>query len=451
MGPPLAAVIGIDLGTSGCRGVAVDPAGEVLAESRCPLPEPRTPGDGWVEQDPWLWWEAVVQVLGAIAPRLVGIPVKALCVDGTSATLLLADADGMPLTPGLLYNDRRAVASAARVDAVAPPESPARGPGSSLSKLLHLVSELGPGRSTSREVLALHQSDWIAGRLTGRYGWSDWNNALKLGYDPEGLDWPDWVLGLVSSNAVRLPQVLAPGAVLGPLSPRLAEGFGLDPLARVLAGTTDSTAAVLATGARASGEAVTCLGSTLVLKVVSERPFSASRFGVYSHRFGDHWLVGGASNSGGAVLRRFFRDDELVELSVRIDPGRPSGLDYYPLPSPGERFPRADPGLAPRISPIPRERVHLLQGLLEGMARIEAEGYALLAALGAPRPTRVLTTGGGSVNRAWEAIRRRTLGVPVLAAAHQEAAYGAALLGLGDLGPRGSGWPGAPQPPDALG
>jgi sugar (pentulose or hexulose) kinase len=79
---------------------------------------------------------------------------------------------------------------------------------------------------------------------------------------------------------------------------------------------------------------------------------------------------------------------------------------------------------------VPEDRVRFLQGLLEGMARIEAEGYALLSKLGAPAPTRVVTTGGGSVNSTWEAIRHRALGVPVRAATHQEAAYGSALLAL---------------------
>ncbi len=83
--------------------------------------------------------------------------------------------------------------------------------------------------------------------------------------------------------------------------------------------------------------------------------------------------------------------------------------------------------------------MRLLHGLLEGMARIEAEGYALLARLGAPRPTRVLTTGGGAVNPTWESIRRRALGVPVRAATHQEAAYGSALLALRGIRLRASG------------
>lgn len=420
--------IGVDLGTSGCRAVAVDLDGRPLAGARVGLPPPLTTADGWVEQDPQLWWDAVLEVLKRIGTELGGCDGVVIAVDGTSSTLLLADPDGAPRGSALMYNDRRSSEAAAVVDSAAPPESPARGAASSLSKLLYLAEARGCPAGT----LAVHQADWVGGRLAGRYGWTDWNNALKLGFDAERLAWPDWVVGLVPPGA-QLPRVLAPGAAVGVLEPGLAAHLGLGPGARLVAGTTDSTAAVIAAGASRPGDAVTCLGSTLVLKIVSGRPVTSSRHGVYSHRFGNHWLVGGASNSGGSVLRQFFDDAELAALSAGIDPDRPSGLDYYPLPRTGERFPWNDPGLAPRIWPIPQNRQRFLHGLLEGMARIEAGGYALLTRLGAPRPTRVLTTGGGSVNKTWEAIRRRALGLPVLSAPRQEAAHGAALLALGKV------------------
>jgi sugar (pentulose or hexulose) kinase len=195
-----------------------------------------------------------------------------------------------------------------------------------------------------------------------------------------------------------LPRVVAPGHPVGTLSPALAAEVGLSPRTLVVAGTTDSTAAAIAAGASRPGDAVTSLGSTLVLKIVSERPVASSAHGVYSHRFGDLWLVGGASNTGGAVLRQYFGLEEILALSARIDPETPSGLDYYPLPSIGERFPRQDPALAPRLEPRPTDPVRFLQGMLEGIAAIEAEGYRLLARLGAPAPTRVIGIGGGAAN-----------------------------------------------------
>ncbi|MCG6859803.1 MAG: FGGY-family carbohydrate kinase, partial [Chromatiaceae bacterium] len=277
--------------------------------------------------------------------------------------------------------------------------------------------------------LVLHQADWILGILSGRFGISDWNNCLKLGLDPQTVRWPQWLSSLGLEEVV-LPRVVAPGTALGRVSRTAAKETGLSERTLVLAGTTDSRAAVVATGVARPGEAVTCLGSTLVLKVLGTVPVTAPQFGVYSHRFGGHWLIGGASNSGGAALRKYFDDGQIRRLSETLDPDSPTGLDYYPLPARGERFPINDSTLSPRLSPRPEDDGRFLQGLLEGIAQIEADGYRRLQTLGAPAPSAVLTTGGGAENSKWSEIRKRLLGVPVTPAEHQEAAFGAALIGL---------------------
>jgi sugar (pentulose or hexulose) kinase len=196
----------------------------------------------------------------------------------------------------------------------------------------------------------------------------------------------------------------------------------------VHAGTTDSIAAFLAAGVSHSGDAVTSLGSTLVLKLLSDTRVESTKHGVYSHWFGNRWLAGGASNAGGAVLRQFFDDRTLAALSEEIDPLTASPLDYVPLPRAGERFPINDSQLSPRLTPRPQDDAEFLHGLLESLARIEARGYGLLAELGASPVRRVETAGGGAKNRVWTTIRQRLFGVPVARAAHTEAAYGSALL-----------------------
>lgn len=90
------------------------------------------------------------------------------------------------------------------------------------------------------------------------------------------------------------------------------------------------------------------MGSTLAIKLLSTTRIEDARFGVYSHRLDDKWLVGGASNTGGAVLRQIFTDEQLEKLSEQINPMEASPLDYYPLQTVGERFPVADPNMAPR-------------------------------------------------------------------------------------------------------
>jgi len=126
-----------------------------------------------------------------------------------------------------------------------------------------------------------------------------------------------------------------------------------DVTALLHAGTTDSIAAFLAAGVTQSGAAVTSLGSTLVLKLLSDTRVESTEHGVYSHWFGARWLAGGASNAGGTVLRRFFDDRTLATLSATINPSVASPLDYMPLLRPGERFPINDPTLAPRLTPRP--------------------------------------------------------------------------------------------------
>lgn len=214
------------------------------------------------------------------------------------------------------------------------------------------------------------------------------------------------------------------------LLPSLAQRFSFPPTCIVCAGTTDSIAAFLAAGVTSPGEAVTSLGSTLAMKLISTTRVDNSVYGVYSHRLGDVWLVGGASNTGGAVLRTLFTDQELAELSNKIDPSTSSSLDYYPLPSVGERFPIYDPHMKPRLEPVPASREEYLKGILEGIAKIECRSYSLLLELGASPLKRVVTCGGGASNETWTAMRERILGVPVQKSGNVEASYGSALLAL---------------------
>jgi D-ribulokinase len=418
--PEDALVLGIDVGTSAVRCVAVDAQDSIVAQARQPLPPPLVTGSR-VTQDPRLWWDAtetaVMQTVAAVSAERIA----AIAVDGTSGTVLLTDAQGTPQTEGWLYNDASCVAEATRIAAVAPRDSPARGASSPLARLLHLQAEVPQARHL------LHQADWISGRLCGRFGVSDENNVLKLGYDLHATDWPTWMDAL----GVRrdwLPRVMMPGTPIGEIQAALAARWGLNASVAIAAGTTDGVASFLATGASEPGDAVTALGSTLVVKLLSPKPVVAPGFGLYSHRLGTLWLPGGASNSGGAALQRHFDIAQIEALTPLLDPERDTGLDYYPLPSVGERFPVADPKLASRVTPRPADDARFLQGLLEGMARIERQAYDRIAELGAGGPTRVFSIGGGARNAAWTRIRERQLGVPMAAPRHHEAACGAAVL-----------------------
>ncbi len=413
--------LGIDFGTSGARSCVIDAEGAIVAEDR------RDFGTLEEYERAGIWREALWDLVASLPPAIRS-QLSDIALDGTSGTVLACDEELSPRHPPLLYNDDRAVEEAALIKKTATPGHPAAAVTSGLAKVLWLKKRLG----ITGARLYVNQADWLSGLLTGRVGMTDYHNALKMGLDLDDLKWPAWVEYLADVD--YLPVPVAPGARLATVSRPRARYLGVNPGCMVHAGTTDSIAAFLAAGVSASGDAVTSLGSTLVLKLLSDTRVESAEHGVYSHWFGDRWLAGGASNAGGAVLRHFFDDRTLAALSEKIDPDLASPLDYVPLPKTGERFPVNDPALAPRLAPRPADDAEFLHGLLESLARIEARGYALLADLGATPIGRVETAGGGAKNTAWTRIRQRLLAVPVARAAHTEAAYGSALLARGGNG-----------------
>jgi sugar (pentulose or hexulose) kinase len=408
--------LGIDLGTSGIRCAVVDATGTVLAMTRGHYPDDTAQG----------WWVAVRQGLAAMHLELDADQMQAIsraAIDGTSGTMVLVDQHIMPVTAPLMYNSGGFTDEAAHIAQHAPPGDITLGPSSALARMLRLQAIDSDGAATH----LCHQADFIIAKLTGALGHSDENNSLKTGFDVVARAWPAW-FSKTHVNQALLPEVHPVGVPVAQISDKTADQFGFQPTLMVHAGTTDSIAAFLATGASNVGDAVTSLGTTLAIKMLSDVQINDVAQGIYSHRMGDKWLVGGASNTGGGALLAHFNVAELAELSAAIDTGTPSGLDYYPLPRPGERFPFNDPAFAPRVTPRDPDDVKFLQGLFEGIARIEAKCYSALQDKGGPTVTRIFTAGGGASNPTWLTIRQRYLQQPILTPTHSEAAVGAALL-----------------------
>ncbi|XP_059654086.1 D-ribulose kinase [Cornus florida] len=413
--------LGMDFGTSGARYALIDKEGAICAEGKreYPLYMSRETVD-WVHS-----WKMTLFSLLEDVPASLRPCIASISIDGTSATTIIVDSTtGEPLCRPFLYNESCPDALP-MVKSLAPPNHTVCSGSSTLCKL---VSWWNSVDSNKESVVLLHQADWLLWLLHGKIGISDYNNALKVGYDPELDSYPDWLLSQPYSHV--LPSVQAPGTSIGSVKENIRTQFGFPKDCVVCTGTTDSIAAFLAARATQPGKAVTSLGSTLAIKLLSTKRIEDARFGVYSHRLDDKWLVGGASNTGGAVLRQIFTDEQLEKLSEQINPMGASPLDYYPLQAVGERFPVADPKMEPRLYPRPESDVEYLHGILESIASIEAKAYTLLKDLGATQVEEVYTAGGGAKNEKWTKIRERVLGLPVSRALQTEAAYGAALLAL---------------------
>jgi sugar (pentulose or hexulose) kinase len=406
--------LGLDFGTSGARGIAIDRAEEIVAEINYPFKDGAT-------NLTQMWRDALYSLLDRL-PEKIKAQLEAIAIDGTSATTILCDRQGHPIEEAILYNDARGASSVNKLKAIAPANSVVLSATSSLSKLWWWYER----KKCDDAAFFLHQADWLAFLLHGNLGITDHHNVLKLGYDIDNLIYPQWLENQPFFHL--LPKVLPPGTPIDTVSLAISQRFGLSRNCLICTGTTDSIAAFVASRADRPGEGVTSLGSTIAIKLLSQTKVEDARYGIYSHRLGNFWLAGGASNAGGAVLRHFFNNEELARLSQQIDSDRPSPYSYYPLLKPGERFPINDPQLQPRFEPRSDDPVEFLQGLLEGLARIEALGYQKLQELGASQLAYAYTAGGGAKNTTWQRIRQRYLKVPVIASFHTEAAYGTALL-----------------------
>ncbi|CAH9018526.1 FGGY-family carbohydrate kinase [Candidatus Nitrosacidococcus sp. I8] len=414
--------VGIDLGTSGYRAIAITQEGIIVEQSYLSVSIEIAQAK---EQNPIAWWEGIKQVLTHLFQTVPAHQVKSIAVNGTSGTVFLADSQGISITPALLYHHNLSKKQAQYIAQYAPLDSGALGATSGLAKLLYLQQHYP--EKVKHAAYLVHQADWIAFCLGAPLGISDENNCLKTGYDPYYRAWPAWINHLPISRSL-LPKVVPPGTPIGKVNQKMVSDFGLNQDTILVAGTTDSVAAVIATDAKQVGDAVTSLGSTLVLKIITSQPIFNQDQGIYSHRLGDLWLAGGASNSGGAVLQHYFSQDQIDKMTPMLKPNEPTGLNYYPLVDSGERFPTCDSDYSPRVTPRPKSDLIFFQGILEGIAQIEAQGYHQLHKFGAPFPNHIKTVGGGAKNLPWVKIREQITDTKITIAAHTEAAYGSALL-----------------------
>jgi D-ribulokinase len=404
--------LGVDLGTQSVRTLAVTGGGTVLGSGSAPLGGRRV-GERH-EQDPGDWWAGVCTASREALGSLERVRIGGLAVCATSGTVLLTDAEGAPLSPGLMYDDGRAAAEAAsaRAAGLAVQDTWA------LPKARWLVETYGPGRIT-------HQPDVITGRLVGEPVPTDSSHALKTAYDVEREAWPD-VMGLPRET---LPEVVRPGTRLGEVCPAAAEATGIPAGTPVVAGMTDGCAAQIASGALRPGSWNSVLGTTLVLKGASPTPVHDPTGVVYNHLAPDgSWLPGGASSVGAGVLTAVFAGADPVAMDARAAAFEPSGAVAYPLVSQGERFPFLAPHACALVLGEPDGDADLWAALLQGVAFTERLCLDYLHHLGAPLDGPLTFTGGGARSPYWNRLRADILGRPARVPLHTEPALGMAAL-----------------------
>ena len=408
--------VGIDVGTSGVRVLMSGPDGTVIAQSAQSLRGDRSAA-GRHEQSPEEWWIAVCDACRQLphAPKVAGI-----AVTSTSGTLVVAGAAGEPLRPAIMYDDGRSASAAQSVNSAALRVNASY----SLAKAIwvrHCEPEIW-----ERTRYLLHPADWLAGKLCGQFGISDYTSALKLGYDVEAGAWSPAV-ARAGIPCERLPTVVRPGECFGHIDTWAAAQTGLTAGTPVIAGASDGIASLIASGARRVGDANTTLGSTLVWKVLTSAT-AESTSGVYCHLHpGGFWAPGAASNSGPGSMTRS-SDAPPAECDALSEAYLPSRILCYALPGRGERFPYLCPDAETFFEGKPScaEEAHATQ--LQSIAFVERWGYEVLADAGARVQGPVYSAGAAAQSPTLSRLRANILNKAVTRCRHPVAAFGAAVL-----------------------
>jgi xylulokinase len=419
--------IGLDVGTSGVKALAVSETGKVLAiaEEEYPLSIPRP---GWAEQDPEDWWRATERALdrlGVDAPAGIGL-------SGQMHGLVALDEADRVIRPAILWNDQRTAQECAEIEERV-----------GLERLIELTGNRALTGFTAPKLLWMRRheperysriahvllpKDYVRLKLCGERAIDVADASGTLLFDVAHRRWSDEVVQALELDSAWLPTALESPAVSG----RTPAGVP------VAAGAGDQAAGALGVGVVRPGPLSIVLGTSGVvftaLDAYAHDP--AARVHAFCHAVPDTWHAMGVMLSAAGSLR-WFRDvaaagtdfGALVGEAAAWEPGA-EGLTFLPYLA-GERTPHADPDARGAFTGLSlrHDRGALVRAVLEGVALGLRDSLDLVAELGAaPAVGRV--SGGGARSELWLQIVASVLELPLERVVVEEgAAYGAALLG----------------------
>jgi xylulokinase len=418
--------VGIDVGTSAVKVIAVAEDGEVLERREVPYPL-STPRPGWSEQNPDDWWEATEKALDGLTDGVAGIGLS-----GQMHGLVTLDSSDRPIRPAILWNDQRTSAECEEIERRVGVERLIRLTGNraltgfTAPKLVWLRAHEPEAFGRIRHILL--PKDYVRLRLTGERATDVADASGTLLFDVAERRWSGEVL-----EALELPPEWLPGALESPeVSGRTTNGTP------VAAGAGDQAAGALGVGVAGPGPLSVVLGTSGVVfaALPAYAPEPEARLHVFCHAVPGTWHAMGVMLSAAGSLR-WFRDtfapgvayEELLAGAEEVEPGA-DGVLFLPYLS-GERTPHADPHARAAFTGLGLEhgRPALTRAVLEGVAYGLRDSLELLRQLGV-RAESGRVSGGGARSRLWLQIVASTLGIPLeLTAAEEGAAFGAALLG----------------------
>lgn len=433
--------LGLDLGTSGLKGLLVDAEQNVLAEASAPLDVNR-PHAGWSEQDPASWIKAakaVFETLKEDAPKALSA-LKAIGFSGQMHGATLLDSADRVLRPALLWNDTRSAAEAAEMDVV-PRFRQVSGnivfPGFTAPKVEWVRRHEAEIFSKIAKILL--PKDYLRLWLTGDHvsemsdgAGTSWMDVGKRAWSAELLEW----CGLEER---QMPRLIEGTEIGGNLRPALAADWGIEGPVSVVGGGGDNAAAAAGAGAVTEGDAFVSLGTSGVLLAARDgfAPEPATAVHTFCHALPERWYQMGvilaATDCLNWLAERVGQTGAELAQKMPARASGPSDLTFLPYLS-GERTPHNDSSIRGAFIgiDIAHETADLTQAAMEGVSFALADSLIALRATGATIE-RCLAVGGGSQSPFWVSTLAHTLGLPIDLPEGSEmgAALGAARLAMG--------------------
>ncbi|GAP98684.1 gluconokinase [Leptolyngbya sp. NIES-2104] len=440
--------LGIDIGTTSTKAIAVSSTGEVksIASREYPLlsPHPR-----FAQQDPTVIFTAVLESVQEVIQqaKLSSRDIAAVGCGSAMHSLIVMGADHLPLTQSITWADTRSIKQAEALKQSSNGISIYQNTGTPLHPMSPLTKLLWM-RDCEPELFR-NAAKFISIKEYVLYQWFehyvvDYSIASATGlFNIRTLAWDKNALELTQIRADQLSEIVPSTHILRGMKAQYAEMMGLDPDVPVVIGASDGVLANIGVGAIASDQVAITIGtSSAVRKIVSE-PMTDPQARTFCYAITeDQWLIGGASNNGGIVLR-WFRDqfglpeskesdayDRLIELAASIPPGA-EGLLFLPFLS-GERAPywNADArGVFFGVS-MRHERSHFIRAVLEGILFAAYSITTVLSDLTEANQT-ILASGGFARSAISLQMMADLFGIEVLVPEVFEASgFGAAVLAM---------------------